>query len=212
MSSKKSINKSQRLFIELGTSLGLECGTTPGTAISSELIGMRVGSYLIVRLSRSSPDIGTPGSDEKLLVKYLGSGEVFGFTTRVILRLDQPDRLLFLEYPETVNSFNVRAHERTECFLPVEVSLGGATFRGMVTNINFQGCLCIMDNYSAPDPSEEEAIEVHFPLDSNTPLSLRGEIRSIGKKPSRISLGIRFAALDSFAESVLATLVPSLGR
>jgi len=59
MDVKQDINKSQRLFIELGTSLRLESGDS-GKMDSCELIGMQVGQYLIVRLPQGSPEIILP--------------------------------------------------------------------------------------------------------------------------------------------------------
>jgi len=209
MDVKQDINKSQRLFIELGTSLRLESGDS-GKMDSCELIGMQVGQYLIVRLPQGSPEIILPAAREPLRLKYLRSGEIFGFSSRVILTLDKPERILFLEYPGTVTNFNLRSHERVECFLPVQMKAHESMSKGMVVNINFQGCLCVID----PSPDTEVAINdpivVRFPIDESAGLSVQGTILSIKKDPSKISLGIRFSTLDRFSRSVIGALVPSL--
>ena len=46
-------NPSQRLFIELGTTLQME-PEDPDRAVSGELLGMQVGKYLIVRMSEKN--------------------------------------------------------------------------------------------------------------------------------------------------------------
>lgn len=210
MNSKKHINKSQRLFIELGTSLRLESGE-PETHVSSELIGMKVGKYLIVRLSKDRPDTFHPNDNDPVKVRYLCSGEIFGFNSHVIMGLENPDRLLFLEYPETVVSVNVRSHERIECFIPVQVALGQTILQGLIININFQGCLCTISSaHGMNEPSLHEMLLVRVPLPDGTALAIPGEIRSIRVHSSEISLGICFEHLDSFARSILENLIPSL--
>jgi len=209
MDAKQHINKSQRLFIELGTSLRLESGES-GNLGSSELIGMQVGQYLIVRLPQDSPGLILPAAREPLQVKYLRSGEIFGFSSKVILSLHEPDRLLFLEYPETVKNFNVRSHERVECFLPVEVKINQKIIKGMVVNINFQGCLCVTDTDPDTEVTIQDRIMVRFPMDGDSGLPVQGTIRSIRKYPPKTNLGIHFTPLDSFTKSVFGTLIPSL--
>lgn len=209
MDTQQHINKSQRLFIELGTSLRLESGDS-GKMASSELIGMQVGQYLIVRLPQDSPGIILPAPREPLLVKYLRSGEIFGFSSRVILSLDEPDRLLFLEYPGTVTNFNLRSHERVECFLPVQIQTRKRMIQGMVVNINFQGCLCVIDPGPDTGVAIKDSIVVRFPMDGDSGLSVQGSLRSIRRHPPKMNLGIRFSELDSFSRSVIGALIPSL--
>ena len=209
MELKKIFNKSQRLFIELGTSLLLEPEDRE-INISCELIGMLVGEYLIVRLAVDQLPVDFADKDNRIDVKYLCSGDVFGFTSRPIHSIDVPDTLLFLEYPETVDSCNVRAKERVECFLPVQVVIGDSAMEATVVNINIDGCLCVIDNYEGPVSLVEEEITVQFPYAGSNLLSVSGQIRSIRKQSLKLSLGIHFAEMDNFSRSILGALIPAM--
>ena len=105
------INRSQRLFIELGTALHLEPGDAD-RATSSELVGMQGGKYLIVHLSEHNWQKSRLKTGDTLLAKYISSDDVFGFNTRVITIIEEPDHLVFLEYPDEVESCNIRSQTR----------------------------------------------------------------------------------------------------
>ncbi len=209
MELKKVFNKSQRLFIELGTSLLLEPDGQENK-ISCELIGMQVGEYLIVRLAADHIMFNSGNKDTVLTVKYLCSGDVFGFRSRPIRSIDDPDSLLFLEYPDMVDSCNVRGNERVDCFLPVQVVIGETTIDATVVNMNIDGCLCIIDSYEGLSSLVQEQITINFPYAGSNLLAVAGEIRSIRKQTLNLSLGIRFSEMDNFSRSILGALIPAM--
>jgi hypothetical protein len=209
MELKKIFNKSQRLFIELGTSLLLELEDQE-INISCELVGMLVGEYLIVHLTVDQLPVSFDNMKNKIAVKYLCSGDVFGFTSQPIHSIDVPDNLLFLAYPNTVDSCNVRARERVECFLPVQVVIGDSVMDATVVNMNIDGCLAIIDNYEGPVSLVEEDITVQFPYAGSNLLSVDGQIRSLRKQSLKLSLGIRFSEMDNFSRSILGALIPAM--
>ena len=211
MNTNSNINKSQRLFIEMGTSLLLKSQEAEHT-VSCELIGMQVGSYLIIRISADNTIEGGRQKDkgEELTVKFICSGDIFAFKSRIIRKINEPDCLIFLEYPDIVESCSTRSHGRVTCFLPVQVILGEATVNATVVNITFKGCLCLIDNSSGLSPMKQDKLIVNFFDGRKNLLSLEGEIRSIQKHSLNISLGICFTEVDDFTESILGALVPGL--
>lgn len=90
MKNPSDINQSQRLFIELGTPLFLEPEDL-GCSVVSQLIGMRMEKYLIVNLSDNDWTKSRLKNGDSLLVKYVCSGNVFGFDTQVIAIVEEPD-------------------------------------------------------------------------------------------------------------------------
>ncbi len=147
----KYINRSQRLFIELGTALLLE-PETPDRTVTSQLTGMQVGSYLIVQLTENNWIQARLSEGEHLSARYILSDDVFKFKTTVIRILKNPDYLLFLAYPDVVKSCNVRTEKRVECFLPVSITLETHCLSGVIVNINQKGCQCNVDDGQFPDP------------------------------------------------------------
>jgi hypothetical protein len=205
----KNINRSQRLFIELGTALLLE-PDTPERAATSQLIGMQVGSYLIVQLTENNWLQTRLTVGETLAARYVLSDDVFEFKTRVIRMIDDPDFLLFLDYPEVVNSCNIRTEKRVECFLPVRITLDRFCLSGVIVNINQNGCLCMVDNGPFPDPCSLEHLTLNLPYGQTETLSIKADIRSIRKRGTQTSIGLIFKNLDGFSKNVLSALVPAL--
>lgn len=202
-------NRSQRLFIELGTSLLLE-PEDPGRGVASELIGMQVGKYLIVQMADQNWGKNHLMDGEHLKVKYLLSDDVFCFNSHIIRTLQDPDHLLFLEYPKEVESCNIRAKKRVECFLPIQIHMEEACLKGTIFNINENGCLCTVDNSPLLDGSRTNLVHLELPYGQFESLSIKGEIKNYRQEGNQTRFGIRFDTLDSFSKKVLTTLVPAL--
>lgn len=204
------INQSQRLFIELGTPLHLE-PNDPQLCVSSQLIGMKVGKYLIVHLSANNWKKSCLKKEDTLLVKYICSDDVFGFNTRVLNIIEEPDSLVFLDYPNHVESCNIRSQARVECFLPVEVVLENDICRkGAIVNINQKGCLCLANDLPFQNVSRNRRISLRFPYGQFDILSLVAIVKSLRRDGEKMSLGLMFEDIDPYSKKVLSTLVPAL--
>lgn len=205
----KLINRSQRLFIELGTALLLE-PDTPDRAVTSQLIGMQVGGYLIVQLTENNWTQARLTANETLSARYILSDDVFEFKTLVIRMLEDPDYLLFLKYPDVVESCNIRTEKRVECFLPVRITLDRLCMKGVIVNINRTGCLCLVNEAPFPEPCSFDHLTLSLPYAQSETLTIRADIRSIRKKGAQTSIGLMFKNLDGFSKNVLSALVPAL--
>jgi len=204
----EKFNRSQRLFIELGTTLLLE-PEDPDRVVSSELIGMQVGKYLIVQIDHNlETNPMFPG--ERLGVKYILSDDVFCFESRIIRTLQDPDYLLFLKYPKEVESCNIRAQKRVDCFLPVRIRLGENWLKGVIVNINKNGCLCMVDNSPSSYCLGTTPVTLELPYGQFESLSIKGEIRNSRQEGNQTRFGILFNNLGNYSKKVMTTLVPAL--
>lgn len=206
---RPAANISQRLFVELGTSLLLE-SMQLSEAVSGELIGMKVGHYLIVRVPESVMQRKPPGEGTDFSVKYSCGGGIFGFTSQLIRVLDRPDYLLFLDYPESVRSIDIRSQSRVDCFLPVTVDPADRRLPGVVTNINHHGCLCIVEEASGQALSPGQTLTLLFHYGEIEALPVPGTVRSIRSDGEHIRAGLEFDGIDGVARTILTTLVPEL--
>ncbi len=202
-------NRSQRLFIELGTALLLE-PEDPDRVVSSELIGMQVGKYLIVQIADHNLETNPLLPGELLGVKYILSDDVFCFESRIIRTLQDPDDLLFLEYPKTVESCNIRAQKRVDCFLPVRMRVGESWLKGVIVNINKNGCLCMVDNSPSPQSFGTTPVTLQLPYGQFENLSIKGEIKNSRQEGGHTRFGILFNNLGNYSKKVMTTLVPAL--
>jgi c-di-GMP-binding flagellar brake protein YcgR len=209
MRKNTQIDLSQRLFIELGTALLIEAGSIK-KALSSKLIGMKVGAYLIVDVSDIQPETGNLSEENPVRVRYVHQNDIFSFSSRVLTLLEHPDRLMFLQYPEKVQSCNIRSHKRVECFLPIHAQTREHQNPGVITNISARGCLCMMDHFLSWENINGQQISLMLNYGDLQTLSIKGEIRSTQIMGTQIKLGIQFDEMDQFSVSVLSTLVPAL--
>ena len=201
------IDFSQRLFIELGTALLLETGKK---ALSSKLIGMKVGAYLIVDVSGAEPEMAALQSGEKIQVRYVNQDDIFHFSSRILMTLDQLDNLIFLHYPDKVESCNIRSHKRVDCFMQIHVKSDGRRDPAVITNISAKGCLCSMDRFPSWENINGQKIELLFPYGDRELLTLSGEVKSTQIQGTQIKLGVQFIEMEGYPQSVLSTLVPAI--
>jgi len=204
------IDLSQRLFIELGTPLLIESEKSK-KALSCKLIGMKVGGYLIVNISGDKSDAEALPKDEKVQVRYVNQDDIFNFSSQILITMDQPDFLIFLDYPEKVESCNIRTHRRVDCFMSIHLKSAGLSNPAVITNISTKGCLCNMDRFQPWENINNQQIELIFPYGDREKLTISGEVRSTQIQETQIKLGIQFNGLDAYSQSVLTTLVPAMG-
>ncbi|MFH2093610.1 MAG: flagellar brake domain-containing protein [Pseudomonadota bacterium] len=206
---QQGIDLSQRLFIELGTPLLVEARGKINS-LSGKLVGMKVGKYLIVDISKAQS--GTTGllEQDPVRVKYVNLEDIFNFSSMVLNILDQPDHLLFLQYPDRVESCNIRSHRRVECFLPIHVKTCDFHAPAIVTNISPEGCLCTIDRSQSWKNINGLQIDLIVSYGELEALTIPGDIRSTQMQGEQIKLGIKFNEIDAFAQSVLTTIVPAL--
>jgi c-di-GMP-binding flagellar brake protein YcgR len=201
------IDLSQRLFIELGTPLLIETGKI---ALSGKLIGMKVGAYIIVDICGVDAEAISLSQEENVQVRYVNQDDIFCFSSRILTIFDQPDNLMFLHYPDKVESCNIRKYKRIDCFLQVHVKSAGRKDAAVITNISANGCLCNMDLFPSWESINGQRIELLFSDEGREFLAVSGEVKSTKIQGSQIKLGVQFMEADGYFQSVLSTLVPAL--
>ncbi len=179
--------------------------------LSSELIGIEDGKYLIVK----TPPLHTMENvstlfikGNEIAVKYIYKGTIFGFQSRIIDLIHKPFKLVFIKYPEKIESFDVRGNKRVECFLPANIKIAEHVIEGCITDISRAGCLFAIDT-----PEHEGSINLlelnnkirvgfHLPGIEDE-LSVDARQRSIKKDTDSTSIGIEFVKMDSSVQTKL---------
>ncbi len=185
--------------------------------LSSELIGVDDGKYLIVKM----PPLHTMENVSNLLVKgneitvkYMYKGTMFGFQSPILDLLHKPFKLVFIKYPDKINSYDVRGNKRVECFLPANVKIAEHIIEGSITDISRAGCLF------AIEASEHEGFINQLKINNEIRLGfyLPGIAEELGadadQKSIKIdtdgsSIGIEFVEMD---DSVKAKLIDFLSK
>ena len=179
--------------------------------LSSELIGIEDGKYLIVRM----PPLHTMENVSTLLikgneiaVKYMYKGSIVGFKSQIIDLIYNPFKLVFIEYPEKIESYDFRGHKRVECFLPANIKIAEHKIEGCITDISKAGCLFdieapeLEDSINMLELNNEICVGFHLP-GVEQELSVTAKQRSIKKDNNSASIGIEFVNMDSEVQAKL---------
>ena len=184
-----------RLSLELGGVLLLQFQGLEDR-FKATFVGMETGAFLIVRTPAS------PFLKEHLLsgnhvtVRFVHLGNAFGFRSSVLSHSASPVPLLFLSYPQQIETLNLRKAKRLECFIPASARIGDGGLAGLITDISTDGCRF---SFKLPKGRQEVPMEVEDELTLSFPLlGMEGEqvfhglIMNLSRDPEKISLGVRF--------------------
>lgn len=179
--------------------------------LSSELIGIEDGTYLIVKL----PPLHTMENVSTLLikgneiaVKYMYKGTIFGFQSQIIDLIYNPFKLVFIEYPKKIESFDFRGHKRVECFLPANIRIAEHKIEGCITDISKAGCLFDVEVSKLESSRKllelKDEISVNFQLPGvEQELSVTAKQSSIKSDAENVRIGIEFVNMDSEVQAKL---------
>lgn len=203
-------DKGKRLFIELGTHIQLEIKGMD-LSLKSELIGMEVGKYLILKSHQVDDDKLKLLKKNKIVAKYLHKHVVLGFQTKAISIISDPENIIFLEYPEIIENYNIRTEQRFHCFFPVKVEIAYNIVEGIILDINVEGCCCMVKDLKIFDEQSLDKIVLYLQdMNMKNELALLGKIKSIRRKKDELHIGIMFDKMNSSTPALIEYLFPTL--
>lgn len=132
-----------------------------------------------------------------MTVRYIHSGTVLGFTVPIMHVSFTPVPLLFLEYPERIESFNLRKDGRVSCLFPayvVQDVQDAGVYSGALSDISKSGCSITL-------PMEKNrvvSVEIDDHLTLRCPLLFASEqaeivcmVKRINKNSTKVELGLK---------------------
>ena len=194
-------HKATPIPIGIGTQLQIKVGGVE-ERLKSVLIGMEVDEYLVM----IAPVSTTFGSitqkfyeGNKITVQYLHGGTVFGFYSKIIGAINSPRKLLFVEYPNSVEKRNVRTSKRVDCLLPATIEIHKKAHLGVIRDISEGGCLCLI-RYEKDKTLPSARVNSHISLRFQLPgvdgeKSALVEIRGVKLDIEGKTFGLRFLEL-----------------
>lgn len=184
-----------RICLEMGTRLNLQI-KPDDVPLCADFIGMETDKYIIVTAPHASPAcIARLLQEDQISASFFNKETALVFETRVLTMISDPARLLFLEYPKTVQLQDRRAQKRMSCLLPARIGIRSEERQGSVVNINKRGCRCRIENQDEaagyPDLHEQLALHLRLP-EMDDEVELRGDVRNISHYAHLTCLGILF--------------------
>ena len=191
-------NKNTLLLIDIGTQLKVEVAGFEGR-FKCNLVGLKPNKHIIIdappqNVSRQLQE-GT-----NAIIRYLYFGNIFGFKSKTLKYLSAPYDLLFLTYPDKVESHNLRKNARIQCYIPATTYIQDVEVRGVIVDISVSGCQYVV-NMSKFDLSDlvkiNSTINLAYPFFGATGLlTVQATILHINCNEGNLFLGMKFEDLD----------------
>ena len=190
------------------------------TQFTSELAGKEDDNYLMVKWPVSytmANDSDLIYKDNATSVKYLHKGVEFGFQSRILEIISDPAKLIFIEYPKTVDVCVLREDRRIDCFLPASLRIADNIIMDVnITNISRSGCQVVAETSEIEKNmgliETENGIGLSFQLPGiEEEITMAVKQRSIDKGENDASIGIEFNNMSVEAESRLHDYLSKAG-
>jgi len=202
-----------RLNIELGSPLSIQIAGMD-QYYESILVGLESPAYLIVQMPWIV-DVGSHFEEGNcFLVRYFCLGNAYEFRSTVLASIVKPFRLIFLSYPDTVVSLNLRKSRRISCYIPAVAEFEGRQVKGVISDISREGC-----KFNIKVPPGLKPLQIHVVEDvrlSFTVLGIggiqhfQGKVRNTHQNGKRIALGIELEDVDTKLAHEISTHVEGL--
>jgi hypothetical protein len=158
--------------------------------------GVSAGLFIMTQIP-ATPNIEqrlTPGNGT--IIRFVESGMVAGFKTKILHVITTPYRLLFFDYPDSLELLNLRASKRVPLFINAIIRMNNKNFEGSIRNLSAGGCFFVAEYWkSAPlaTLTIESALFILFTLfNDDTAVALECRPVKVESDKNEIRLGIAF--------------------
>ncbi len=205
--------------MKVGTTLNIQIEGLE-SRLTSEVIGVEEGKYLIIRV----PPLQSMGDASNLLyegntviVRYVHNGSVFAFKSRIKHFITTPAKLIFIDYPKKIESQDLRAHKRIDCYLPAKVRIEDNSIAGAITDISRKGYQFLVKTSKIKNSltqllQVDNEIGVSFQLPGvEETITLTGKQKNIKKDKVNINIGIEFNNMNIEVQERLYDFLSTAG-
>lgn len=185
-----------RLNMDIGTSLLIDIQGVDGK-IKSKLIGMEAWEYLIIKAP-----VGYAGIRNKLVegnrlvIRFLQEGSVFGFEAYIMAVIDKPTALLVIDYPRKIEEKSLREAKRLDCYIPCTLLVDQQPTEGSVINISASGCRFVVASHygsTQKNPEKDSSVVIRFDSPAESwQFELEGVIVNTSEYQATATFGVRF--------------------
>jgi hypothetical protein len=185
--------------IEVGGKLQMELNGIPDK-LHSFFIGYVKLRFVIIAIPLV-PDVNRPTLLEYLYkgnavtVRFIKQGTVLGFKTIVAYVTFTPIPLLFLQYPDNIETYNLRKDDRVVCLFPVTVILNDMELVGALSDISKSGCNIVLPVKDVQPGATglDKTVSFRCPLLFGDPqATAMGMIKQVNRNGKRVELGLKF--------------------
>jgi c-di-GMP-binding flagellar brake protein YcgR len=184
------------LSIGIGTRLQFQLGIKGQEfKAAGVLVGMVPGEYLIIRVPAIPGILDRLDEGNTIVVRYVYAGNIYGFTSTVLTCIQKPALIVFLTYPFSVETMNLRKGQRTECRFPASVKTDSGDYKAVIVDISLGGCRICLDHEALESSSFdiEQTIGISFHLTGIAEEQvIDGKIKNLKKDRQFSEMGVQF--------------------
>lgn len=185
--------------------------------VRTEFVGIDSSRYLIFRFPDEKKWAGLGGAiyiNNSMIVRYIledDSGEIIAFKVKIIVVISSPSKLIFTEFPESMQSHGLRGELRSQtriAALLIDANDGSHIVPCLVRDISHQGCMIsIGRDAKGIKPHIEQRLELLIRNPSSEDITLAGVIRNTKADETTNYYGIQFEASEQEMEKLLTQLL-----
>lgn len=203
------------MMIEVGTPAILEFGASQ-ERIKSVYVGALKKRHVLFGVALTTGIKAKAREGNRVTVRYMHKGTVFGFKTEVADFRAHPSPILFLNYPITVEEMEIRGARRVDCFFPCTISAGSAAVEGLIVDISIGGCKLTFEsdpNTYIPKIEAGSKIKADFYiLEERNRYTLKAVLMHKKVEDDKLNLGLQFDDSDITFKSLVADYVDKVSR
>ena len=167
----------------------------------TSIVGNKPGKFILI----DNPLVnGLPlfKVGDKVVIRYLAEGIVFGFESGIISVINTPCTLAFLDIPSSIEEKSLRRSSRINTFLFGKITFSGTDILGaeklktkevMILNLSSEGCMISVSE----DFSQGEKVQLNFDLPNGKKVQISNcVVRRIEKSKKDFFYGVEFVNLD----------------
>lgn len=191
-------NTGMKLDIKLGTRMLMSLNGSDGKH-GTELIGLNSYEYLILKMPMVPGIRNRMMPGEALTIRYMLQGTIIGFKTHVITQISKPSALVFVEYPDTLEQYELRSYKRLKCLIPAEIHSSHGVQKAAIVDLSAGGCkLCfeVKGSDSIRKLATEEMLVIKANLFAGEDSTLSCICRNVEIDKSTMTVGAAFSGLE----------------
>lgn len=200
---KKISTIGQRISLDIGSRVKLEFNQIEGS-YNSTTVGMLPDEFLVLTCPSQLITMNrkpTPGT--QLLTKYVHMGKLCLFKSRILTTIENPQDLLFVEYPASIHYHELRQAKRARIFIPCTLNFPtGGEFFGALVDLSSSGGLCVIKtkvNQALPAIQIDQQIELRCLLPGmKEEQQINGIIKNVKQNSNESKFGIEFFNMHSY--------------
>lgn len=171
-----------------------------GKRFWTEAYGRIREEFILLRHPMNASFKDLLNKDQPITARYMDSeGSIFGFKSTVVGTIARPSPMLVITHPFTIETVNLRRHDRVQCFLPANLYHEGDEMTGYIVNISAGGAKFVwpLKNGTSPEfPKDAEAFCQFSMPGAEAELYARSIIKGTTLDGSKSIIGLKFEDLE----------------